>query len=169
MAYGEALATDSASKKFEGALADNGAGANVFTAVRGLNRRTQNGELVCDKGVAVANQITGGLSWLANFTLNPAADEQELMVDDTVGGVQFSAFHANTTHVLISLSGGEVYYTLRGAAPLWNKGHRAFPHDAWPMEKSMAAAAKFIRGYNADADGKLYVTELIERALLTTV
>jgi hypothetical protein len=167
MALGEALEVDSNSKAFEGALADTGA-ANAFTAVRGFNRKTQHGEYVCDKCVFVTNQTTGGMSWLANFTSNTAADEQHLDVDDTAGGVQFSAFHSSTTHVLITADMGEMRFTLRGAAPTSSNGHRIFPHDAWIMEKTMAVAAKFIRGYNASADGLLYVTELIERAIKTT-
>ena len=168
LTYGEQNPVDDGGAKFFASLVDNG-GVNEFTAIGGSNRRTQNAEIVADLNTNVTNQITGGLSWLANFTLNAAADEQSLTVDDTVGGVQFAAFHASTTHVLITASGGEIRFTLRGAAPTSSTGHRLFAHDAWPMEKTMAAAAKFIRGYNATADGKLYLTELIERALLTTV
>lgn len=166
MAYGEALPTDSASKKFEGILTANG-GVNEFVAKSGSNRRVYNGEVAADENVNVTNQITGGMSWLANFTLNAAASEQSLVVDDTAGGVQFTALDAATTHVLITASGGEMRFTLRGAAPTSSTGHRIFPHDAWIMEKAMAVAAKFIRGYSAPADGTLYLTELTERALLT--
>lgn len=172
LAYGEQLPVDDASKKIFAALVDNG-GVNEFTAIAGTNRRTQNGEIVADMNVSFTNEVississTGGLSWLANFTLNTAAAEQTLVVDNTAGGVQFAAFHASTTHVLITASGGEMRFTLRGAAPTSTSGHRIFPHDAWIMEKAMAVAAKFIRGYNAAADGKLYLTELIEKRLLT--
>jgi hypothetical protein len=167
LSYGEQLPVDDASSKFLG-VAVNNAGVNEFTAIAGENRRYLNGELVADLDTNVRNQVTGGMSWLANFTLNAAAAEQTLVVDDTVGGVQFAALDAATTHVLITAMGGEMCFTLRGAAPTWVTGHRIFPHDAWIMEKAMAAAAKFIRGYSAPADGKLYLTELIERALLTT-
>ncbi len=47
MAYGEALPTDSASKKFLGVLADN-TGNNAFTAIAGTNLRAQNGENIAD-------------------------------------------------------------------------------------------------------------------------
>jgi len=166
LSYAEQLPVDDASKKFLGVVVNNG-GANEFAAISGENRRTLNGEIVADMNINTRNQITGGMSWLANFTLNTAAAEQTLVVDATVGGVQFAALHANTTHVLITASGGEMCFTLRGAAPTSTSGHRIFPRDAWIMEKAMAVAAKFIRGYSAPADGKLYLTELIERALLT--
>ena len=167
LTYGEQIPVDDASKKFLGALVDNG-GVNEFTAIAGDNRRLINGEPVVDMDTNVRNQVTGGMSWLANFTLNTAAAEQTLVVDSTVGGVQFAALHASTTHVLITAEGGEMRFTLRGAAPTSTSGHRLFPHDAWIMEKAMAVAAKFIRGYSASANGKLYLTELIERAILTT-
>lgn len=166
LTYGEQLPIDDASKKFYGVLVDNG-GENQFAAVGGIRRRTQNGEIVADEEVNVTNQNTGGMSWLANFTLNTAANEQTLAVDNTVGGVQFTAFHASTTHVLITAGGGEMYFTLRGVAPTWTTGHRIFIHDAWIMEKAMAVAAKFIRSYNATWNGVLYLTELIERRILT--
>jgi hypothetical protein len=167
LTYAEQLPIDDAGKKLFAVLVDNG-GVNEFTAVRGGNRSTQNGEIVADMHVNVNNQVTGGMSWLANFTLNTAASEQTLVVDNTAGGVQFAALHASTTHVLITASGGEMRFTLRGAAPGVSSGHRIFPHDAWIMVKAMAVAAKFIRGYSAPADGALYLTELIERAVLTT-
>lgn len=167
LTYGEQQPVDDAGAKFFAALVDNG-GVNEFTAIGGANRRTQNGEIVVDMDVNVTNQVSDGVS-LANFTLNTAAAEQSLTVDSTVGGVQFAAFHASTTHVLISMSGGpEIRFTLRGASPTASTGHRMFAHGTWILEKGMAAAAKFIRGYSATADGKLYATELIERAVLTT-
>jgi hypothetical protein len=168
LTYGEQQPVDDGGAKFFAALVDNG-GVNEFTAISGYNRRSQNGEIVADMDTNVRNQITGGMSWLANFTLNGAASEQSLTVDDTVGGVQFAAFDAATTHVFVTARGGEMCFTLRGAAPTSTTAHRIFPHDAWIWEKSMAAAAKFIRGYSAPANGKLYLTELIERALLTKV
>jgi hypothetical protein len=166
LTYAEQLPVDNAGKKLFAALVDNG-GVNEFTAVGGINRRTQNGEVVADMDVNVTNQVTGGIAWLANFTLNTAATEQTLVVDNTAGGVQFAAFHANTTHVFITAAGGEMRFTLRGTAPTASSGHRIYPHDAGILEKSVAVAAKFIRGYNASADGKLYLTELIEKRLLT--
>ncbi len=165
LTYVEQNPVDNGGAKFLGVVVDNSS-VNEFAAIGGSNRRTQNAEVVADMNTNVTNQVTGGMSWLANFTLNTAAAEQSLTVDDTVGGVQFAAMHASTTHVLITASGGEMRFTLRGAAPTSSSGHRIFPHDAWIMEKAMAVAAKFIRGYNASADGKLYLTELIERAIV---
>lgn len=167
LTYGEQLIVDDGGAKAFAALVDNG-GVNEFTAIGGANRRTQNGEPVVDMDVNVTNQVTDGVQ-LDHYTLNTAASEQSLTVDNTVGGVQFAAFHVNTTHVLITMSGGpEIRFTLRGAAPTSTTGHRMFAHGTWIMEADMAAAAKWIRGYSATADGKLYLTELIERAVLTT-
>ena len=207
MAYGQALPTDSASKKFEGVLVDNAGanefvsksgsnlrvqngeniadenvnvtnqinegvvvdnvGVNEFAAKSGSNRRVQNGDVIADENVNVTNQITGGIREMANMDLNTAASEQTLVVDDTAGGVQFAALHADTTHVMFTARGGEMCFTLRGAAPTSTTGHRMFPHDGIVWRKATAAAAKFIRGYNAPADGKLYLTELIEHRILT--
>ena len=47
MAYGAALPTDNASKKFLGVVVNN-AGANEFQAIAGANRRTQNAEIIAD-------------------------------------------------------------------------------------------------------------------------
>jgi hypothetical protein len=166
LTYAEQQALDDAGAKFFAALVDNG-GVNEFTAIGGTNRRLQNGEPVVDMDVNVTNQVSDGVQ-LDHYTLNTAAAEQSLTVDSTVGGVQFAAFHASTTHVLISMSGGpEIRFTLRGGAPTSSTGHRLFAHGTWIMEKAMAAAAKFIRGYSATADGKLYLTELIEHRILT--
>jgi hypothetical protein len=164
--YDEQLPVDSAGKKLFAVLVDNSS-VNEFTAVGGENRRTQNGEIVADMDTNVRNQVSGGMSWLANFTVNASGADQTLVVDDTVGGVQFAALDAATTHVLITASGGEMRFTLDGTAPLISSGHRIFPHDAWIMEKAMAVGAKFIRGYNAVLDGKLYLSELTEKRLLT--
>jgi len=164
LTYGEQLPVDDAGKKFLGVAVNNG-GVNEFAAVSGENRRSLNGEIVADMNINVRNMVTGGMN-LANFDLNTDADEQALDVDDTVGGVQFAAFDAATTHVMFTARGGEMCYTLRGAAPTASSAHRIFPHDAFVWRASMATAAKFIRGYNAPMDGTLYLTELIEQAML---
>jgi hypothetical protein len=57
-AYGTALPTDSATKKFQGVLADN-SGTNQFVATRGVNRQTQNGETVADTAVSLQGGNTG--------------------------------------------------------------------------------------------------------------
>ncbi len=58
-AYSGALPTDSASKKFEGGLANNG-GTNEFDAFAGVNRRTQNAEVVVDLQVQVGTELGAG-------------------------------------------------------------------------------------------------------------
>jgi len=167
LSYAEQLPVDDASKKFLGVLVDN-SGTNEFTSISGSTRRVINGEPVTDMDVNVRDFVTGGMPFMDHYTVNAAGADQTLTVDDTVGGVQLAALDAATTHVLMTLGGGEIRFTLDGTAPLASSGHRMFPHDALPLVKSVAAAAKFIRGFNAMADGKLYVSELIERAILTT-
>jgi hypothetical protein len=75
MAYGEALPTDSASKKFEGVLAANGA-ANEMVAKAGVNRRAQNAEIVADQVVDVTT--TSGLGQEMDTRL-PASLGQKAM------------------------------------------------------------------------------------------
>ena len=77
MAYGEQCPTDSATKKFEGVLADNGAAANEFVAKAGVNYRAQNAENVADQVVQLTT--TGG----AGATLGTTADAA--VVTDAAG------------------------------------------------------------------------------------
>lgn len=59
MTYGEQLPVDSATKKFDGLLSNNG-GTNEFVAKRGANLTAQNGETVADTAVA-SDQLPASL------------------------------------------------------------------------------------------------------------
>ena len=81
------------------------------------------------------------------LSLGPNATEpdQALTVDATAGGVQFAAFHADTTHVEFDIQTADVRVTFDGSAPTSSNGH-LLPvgySDTW--SKAKASAAKFIR------------------------
>jgi len=65
MAYSVALPTDSAAKKFVAVLVDNAA-TNEFDAIKGVNRTTQNAEIVAD--MSVASTAEGGTADAAIVT-----------------------------------------------------------------------------------------------------
>jgi hypothetical protein len=162
MAYGEALPTDSASKKFEGLLADNGAGVNVFAAKAGVKYRSQNGEVVADPTAFVVN-FPGMFADMALYKPTPGITDQTLTVSDAV--VQFAALNASTKVVVVSVEGagamGVYAYaraTFDGSNPTSGNGHILEPQQYYLWSKEMAAAAKFIRAGIADCN--LVLSEL---------
>jgi len=80
-----------------------------------------------------------------NLVPNDMQADQALTVDATAGGVQFSAFHADTTHVEFDIQTADVRVTFDDSAPTSTNGH-LLPvgyQDTW--SKAKASAAKFIR------------------------
>ena len=164
MAYGEALPEDVDGKKLFAAL-DFVDTANVFAAIRGFNLHTQNGEVVTDMCVNVTNQPVMGGPDLSRFEDNESATDQIITVGET--HVHIDTLDGSTTHVLISVDGGEVRYRTDGTDPSSLIGHRLEPRNSvvWTVER--AARGSFIRGYNSVVDATLHVTELIEIGMLT--
>ena len=76
---------------------------------------------------------------------NDQGTDQRLTVDATSGGVQFAAFNARTTHVLMTVEAAQLRFTLDSSAPTSTNGHVMNAGDVgiWPM--SWIKAAKFIR------------------------
>jgi len=76
---------------------------------------------------------------------NGTAADQRLTVDNTVGGVQFSAFAVGTSHVFWTSEDAECRVTFDDSAPTTTNGHviAAGSSGVWTVE--MAEAAKFIR------------------------
>lgn len=76
---------------------------------------------------------------------NGTQADQALVIDATAGGVQFSAFHADTTHVEFDVQTAQIRFTLDNSAPTSTNGHILEAGDfvLWP--KAKATAAKFIR------------------------
>lgn len=74
----------------------------------------------------------------------PVSD-QRLTVDNTVGGVQFSAFNATTTLVVLDVQDADVMVTFDNSAPTSTNGHRLYAGTNYTWNKATAAAAKFIR------------------------
>lgn len=82
---------------------------------------------------------------ISNLVPNSTQGDQRLTVDDTVGGVQLTALHADTTHVYVTLEDAQVRVTFDGSAPTTTNGHILNPYYAAYWPKARATAAKFIR------------------------
>lgn len=84
---------------------------------------------------------------LAALMLEPNGTQadQRLTVDATLGGVQFAAFQAGTTHVFWSCEDAQCRVTFDGSAPLATNGHIINPLDSGVWSAALAAAARFIR------------------------
>ena len=163
MAYGEALPTDSASKKFEGVVVNNG-GANEMVAKAGVNRRTQNAEIVADQVVdittisgagAVLAQMLVDLyaswanSWPDTRALKPSTDTDQA-ITVTTAVIQFSPL-SNGTCALISTETGYVRVTFDGSDPSATNGNLMTPGTIVIWSKETIAAAKFYRAAVRDA------------------
>lgn len=85
--------------------------------------------------------------YVSNLYPKPAVGtlDQRLTADDTSGGVQFSAFAAQTDLVMFDVQGADVMVTFDGSAPTPTNGIRLYDTRAYTWSKSMATAAKFIR------------------------
>jgi len=87
-------------------------------------------------------QMTGNLT---DLEPNGTQADQRLTVDATAGGVQFSAFHADTTQVFWTCEDAQCRVTLDGSAPTTSNGHIINAGDSGVWSKALATAAKFIR------------------------
>jgi hypothetical protein len=95
----------------------------------------------------VSDTFVGVIGSAVMGSLQPNGTEasQSLTVDATAGGVQFAAFHADTTHVLWSNEAAQIRVTFDGSAPTTTNGHIIESGDSGVWLKSLVAAAKFIR------------------------
>lgn len=71
--------------------------------------------------------------------------DQRLSVDNTVGGVQFSAFNASTDLVVLDVQTADVMVTFDSSAPTTTNGHRLYAGTTYTWSRAAATAAKFIR------------------------
>jgi len=76
---------------------------------------------------------------------NSTQADQALTVDATAGGVQFAAFHADTTQVFWSSEAGQCRVTFDNSAPSATNGHIIEVGDSGIWSTALAAAAKFFR------------------------
>lgn len=91
---------------------------------------------------------------------NGAQADQALTVDATAGGVQFAAFHADTTQVFWDCQDAPCRVTFDGSAPTTTNGHLIQPGDSGIWTKALAAAAKFIR--TGATSGLIHASQLKE-------
>ena len=93
--------------------------------------------------------------------VNPNATDQALAVDNTAGGVQFSALHSDTDYVLIDVQDADVRMTLDGSAPTASNGHLLQSSQGLlTMGAELIADAKFIRDDATDA--VIHLTEFVD-------
>ena len=81
----------------------------------------------------------------------PGVTDQTLTVDNTTGGVQFSAFNALTKFVVLDVQVADVRVTYDGSAPTTTNGHILFAGRSYTWSKAAAEAAKFIEDPTTDA------------------
>jgi len=74
-----------------------------------------------------------------------AVADQRLMVDSTVGGVQFAAFSDTTTMIVLDVQDADVMCTFDGSAPTTTNGHRLYSGSHYTWSTAAAQQAKFIR------------------------
>jgi acyl CoA:acetate/3-ketoacid CoA transferase alpha subunit len=107
------------------------------------------------------------MPWPTDFKPNGKIAERILEISNILGGTKIGELDAATTHVLITASGCEMRFILRGGKPTATSGHRIIAGKTWIMEAEVIKDARFICTHNAPKHGELHITELIERALLT--
>lgn len=81
----------------------------------------------------------------SNIVPNSTQADQALTVDGTAGGVQFSALHADTTHVVLDVQTNDVRVTFDNSAPTATNGHLIPFGSTMVWSKALAAASKWIR------------------------
>jgi hypothetical protein len=74
-----------------------------------------------------------------------AVADQRLTVDNTIGGVQFSAFSDTTTMIVLDVQDADVMCTFDGSAPTTTNGHRLYSGSHYTWSTAAAQQAKFIR------------------------
>lgn len=103
-------------------------------------------------------KVIGQEDAAASLVPNGTKEDQRLTVDGTAGGVQFSAFDPQTTHVYLTVENAQCRVTFDGSAPTSTNGHILNPYYAayWPVAR--AAAAKFIR--TGSTSGVIHASEM---------
>ena len=74
-----------------------------------------------------------------------AVADQRLTVDNTGGGVQFSAFSDTTNMIVLDVQDADVMCTFDGSAPTTTNGHRLYSGSHYTWSTAAAQQAKFIR------------------------
>ena len=75
--------------------------------------------------------------------------DQRLTVDNTAGGVQFSAFNAITQLVVLDVQGADVMCTFDGSAPTTTNGHRLYDGSHYTWSVATAAAVSRTKAFPA--------------------
>lgn len=81
----------------------------------------------------------------------PGVTDQTLAVDNTTGGVQFSAFNSLTRYVVLDVQTADVRVTYDDSAPTSTNGHVLFAGRSYTWNVDTARAAKFIEDTTTDA------------------
>jgi len=89
---------------------------------------------------------------------NATQADQCLTVDAAAGGVQFSAFHADTLYVFWTCETAQVRVTFDASAPTTTNGHVVNVGDSGVWSKALATAAKWIR--TGDTSAVIHASQL---------
>jgi hypothetical protein len=119
---------------------DNGDGTFSDTVALTAGATVDIGDVQLLAGTALIGKVDS-----VYLVPNGTQADQALTVDATAGGVQFAAFHADTTHVVLDVQTADVMCTFDNSAPTSSNGHRLYVGDQYVWPKARAAAAKFIR------------------------
>lgn len=95
--------------------------------------------------VAIASDQAAVAVDAACLIPNGTQADQRLTVDNTTGGVQFAAFHADTTHIFWTSETADVRVTFDGSTPTAANGHVIPAGSSGVWRRELAQAARFIR------------------------
>ena len=106
------------------------------------------------------NSKTTNLYPIPNGT-SAIAPDQALAVDNTTGGVQFSALHADTRYVMIDVQIANVRVTFDGSAPTSTNGHiLVAAQGLLTLSAKTASSAKFIE--DTATDGLVHMSQFTD-------
>lgn len=86
--------------------------------------------------------------------------DQRLTVDSTAGGVQLSAFAADSDYIVWDVQDADIMVTFDGSAPTTTNGHRLYAGQAGTWSVPTATAMKAIR--QGATSGVLHATPFID-------
>lgn len=90
-------------------------------------------------------------AYVTNLYLKPSPGTTDQRLTVSSSAVQFSAFATQTDAVMLQVQDADVFCTIDGSTPTNTNGFYLAQNTSYNWSKSMAGAAKFIRGDATDA------------------
>lgn len=94
------------------------------------------------------------------FPAGCAGTDQRLTVDNTAGGVQFSAFAAGSKYVMWDVQDAAIFVTFDGSAPTTSNGHYLPAGTSGTWSVPLATSMKAIRA--TGTSGVIHATPLTD-------